>query len=139
LLPPHVLENPRYTESTALALSPQLASATPAQLTKLAQDLAPEMRNRRNRPSVFLRVDLPDFIEARGYISLGEGGEQVYVEEYRRRVEARILDIVANHPVLEAIRQGREVKDEDLVELERTLHRELGAHDIELSSANIRK
>jgi len=28
---------------------------------------------------------LPDFIETRGYISLGEGGQQIHVEEYRRR------------------------------------------------------
>jgi type I restriction enzyme R subunit len=139
LLPPHVLEEIRYCESSELALSQQLATATPAQLTKLARDLAPEMRNRRNRPSAFLKIDLPDFIEARGYISLGEAGQQVYVEEYRRRVESRILEIVANHPALEAVRQGREVNEEDLVALERTLHRELGGTDIQLSSANMRK
>ena len=139
LLPPHVLQDPRYGESTRLALSQQLAAATPPQLTELARNLAPEMRNRRNRPSALLKIDLPDFIEARGYISLGEGGQQVYVEEYRRRVEGRVLEIVANHPALEALRQGRDVGDEDLVELERTLHRELGATDIQLSNANIRK
>lgn len=139
LLPPHVLEEPRYRESTELALSQQLANASSAQLTKLARDFAPEMRNRRNRPSAFLKIDLPDFIEARGYISLGEGGKQVYVDEYRRRVEGRILELVANHPALEALHRGRDVTDDDLVELERTLHRELGAADIQLSNANIRK
>ena len=97
------------------------------------------MKNRRNRPNAFLNIDLPDFIAGRGYISLGEGGEQVFVKEYRKRVESRILQIVENHPALEAIRQGREASDEQLVDLERTLHRELGGGDIPLSSANIRK
>ena len=97
------------------------------------------MKNRRNRPSAFLQIDLPDFIAARGYISLGEGGQQVYVEEYKKRVESRIMQIVENHPTLEAIRHGQEVTDKQLVDLERKLHRELGGSEIQLSSANIRK
>jgi type I restriction enzyme R subunit len=125
--------------SAKLALSNNLATATPEQLTEVIRDLAPLMKNRRNRPSAFLKIDLPDFIETRGYISLGEGGRQIYVEEYRRQIEGRILEIVENHPVLEAIRQGREVSDDQLVELERTLHRELGGSEIQLSSDNIRK
>lgn len=139
LLPPHVLEDSRHQNSVRLALSQDLPLATPAQLTQLIRDLAPEMKNRRNRPSAFLKIDLPDFIAARGYISLGEGGQQVYVEEYKRRVESRILQIVESHPALEAIRRGQEVSDDLLVDLERTLHRELGTSDIQLSSANIRK
>ncbi len=139
LLPPYVLQEPRYQASIQLALSQQLASARPAQLDQLIRDLAAEMKNRRNRPSAFLKIDLPDFIEARGYISVGEGGKQVYVEEYRHRVEARILELVEQHPALEAIRQGREPTEEQLVQLERTLHRELAGGDIQLSDKNIRK
>ena len=97
------------------------------------------MKNRRDRPSAFLKLDLPDFVAARGYISLGEGGKQVYVEEYRKRVEGRILEIVEGHPTLEAIRQGKPVTDEQLAALERTLHKELGGGEIELNGANILK
>ena len=119
--------------SAKLALSNALATAEPGQLTRLIADLAPLMKNRRNRPSAFLNIDLPDFIETRGYISVGEGGQQIHVEEYRRRVEARILQIVETHPALAAIREGRELSDELLVDLERTLHRELGDSDLQLS------
>ncbi len=122
----------RYA-SAKLALSNALASAEPGQLTRLIADLAPLMKNRRNRPSAFLTIDLPDFIETRGYISVGEGGQQIHVEEYRRRVEARILQIVETHPTLAAIRAGGEPNDEQLVDLERTLHRELGEGDLHLS------
>ncbi len=124
--------------SAKLALSSALASAEPGQLTRLIVDLAPLMKNRRNRPSAFLKIDLPDFIETRGYISVGEGGEQIHVEEYRRRVESRILQIVETHPALAAIREGREVSDEQLVDLERTLHRELGGGELQLSPKLIR-
>lgn len=105
----------------------------------MIRDLADQMKNRRERPSAFLRLDLPDFVAARGYISIGEGGQQVYVEEYRKRVERRILEIVEGHPTLEAIRQGKPVRDEDLAALERTLHEGLGGAEIELNSANILK
>lgn len=139
LLPGDVLQDARCQESVKLALSQELAAATPAQLTKVIRDLAPAMKNRRNRPSAFLNIDLPDFIAARGYISLGEGGQQVFVEEYRKRVESRILQIVNDHPALEAIRQGRDVSDEQLLDRERTLHRELAGSDFQLTNANIRK
>jgi len=139
LLPPDVLQDKRCEASVKLALSPDLATASPAQLAQVIRDLAPAMKNRRNRPSAFLNIDLPDFIAARGYISLGEGGQQVFVEEYRKRVESRVLQIVENHPALEALRQGRDATDEQLLDLERTLHRELGGGDLHLNSGNIRK
>lgn len=124
--------------SAKLALSNALAKAEPGQLTRLIADLAPMMKNRRNRPSAFLKIDLPDFIETRGYISIGEGGQQIHVEEYRRRVDSRIMQIVETHPALAAIRDGREVTDEQLVDLERTLHRELGEGDLQLTPKLIR-
>jgi len=135
---PDIAELARSSPSAALALSPDLARATPAQLTQIIRDLAPQMKNRRDRASGFLKIDLPDFIAAHGYISVGEGGQQILIEEYKRRVDARVLEIVEKHPALAALRAGQEVADEQLVDLERTLHRELGRDDIQLSSRNIR-
>lgn len=135
---PDIAERVRSSPSAALALSADLATATPAQLTQIIRDLAPQMKNRRDRPSAFLNIDLPDFIATHGYISVGEGGHQLLIEEYKRRVDARVLEIVEKHPALAALREGREVTDDQLVDLERTLHRELGRDDIQLSSRNIR-
>ncbi len=135
---PDIAERVRSSPSVALALSPGLATATPAQLTQIIRDLAPQMKKRRDRPSAFLKIDLPDFIATRGYISVGEGGHQVLIEEYKRRVDGRVLEIVEKHPAITALREGREVTDDQLVDLERTLHRELGRDDIQLSSRNIR-
>jgi type I restriction enzyme R subunit len=139
LLPPDVLDDAAKKPSVNLALSQALAEATPQQLTQVIADLAPVMKNRRNRPSAFLKIDLPDFIEARGIVSLGEGGKQILVEEYRQRVESRVLEIVANHPALEAIRLGQEVSDAQLVDLERILNRDLAGGDLQVSPANIKK
>lgn len=135
---PDIAKRVRSSPSAALALSTDLATANPVQLTQIIRDLAPQMKNRREHPSAFLKIDLPDFIATRGYISVGEGGQQILIEEYKRRVDARVLEIVEKHPVLAALREGREVADYQLVDLERTLHRELGRDDIQLSSRNIR-
>jgi type I restriction enzyme R subunit len=135
---PDIAELSQHNTSATLALSPELATATPAQLTEMIRDLSPRMKNRRSRPNAFLSVDLPDFIESRGTISIGEDGHQILIEEYRRRVDSRVMDIVAAHPALAAIREGREVTDDQLVDLERTLHRELGSGEINLSDRNIR-
>jgi type I restriction enzyme, R subunit len=134
---PDVAERVASSASVKLALSNDLARATPGQLTQIIRELAPEMRNRRNRPSAFLKIDLPDFIEMRSHISVGEGGHQMLIEEYKRRVDRRVLEIVESHPALAALRDGRDVTDDQLVDLERTLHRELGRDDIQLSSRNI--
>ena len=63
----------------------------------------------------------------------------MYVEEYKRRVDERILELVESHPTIEAISRGGQVTDSQLIELERTLRRTLGSGDIELSEENIRK
>jgi type I restriction enzyme R subunit len=135
---PGIAERVASSPSAKLALSTDLATATSAQLTQIIRDLAPEMKNRRNRPNAFLKIDLPDFIESHGYISVGEGGHQILIEEYKRLVDARVLEVIEKHPALAALREGREVTDDQLIDLERTLYRELGRDDIQLSNRNIR-
>ncbi len=138
-LPNFVYQDPRREPSARLCLTPRLQTATVAELNQVIDALADQMKNRRTRPSDFLELDLPDLIDIRGYILLYGGSQPVYVEEYRRRVEQRILDLVATHPTIEAIDHGEPVTDLQLIELERTLRQELGGGDVELSEGNIRK
>lgn len=63
----------------------------------------------------------------------------MYVAEYRRLVEARILELVINHPTIKAIRQGQKIDDWQLLELERTLTKELGEGDLEVTPENLKK
>lgn len=138
-LPEFVHEDPRYHPLTELCLSNRLASATPAQLTEVGKMLAPQMKNRKDNPSAFIKLDLPDFIAASGYITLSEGGERLYVTQYRERVEKRINDLAENHPTILAIQQGQQVTEFQLVALERTLREVLSADDVLLTTDNIRK
>lgn len=138
-LPDFVFEDPLREPAARLCLTPGLRTATGAELNQVIDALADQMVNRRARPNAFLELDLPDLIEARSYILLFGGQEPVYVEEYRRRVEARILELAASHPTVQAIARGEAVGDRQLLELERALRQELGGGDVELSEANIRK
>jgi len=137
-LPAFVYENEASAEAAQLCLRPQLRTATPAELSAVVDQLAGHMRVRGRRPSDFLELDLPDLIDLRGYILLHGGSHPVYVQEYRERVEERILELVATHPTIEAIDRGDPVSDLDLLALERTLRQELGG-DLKLDEENVRK
>ena len=139
LLPQFVHENPRWQESVRLCFSQGLAEASPKALTKVANDLAGQMKYRRDRPSAFLMLDLPDFIATRGLISIGDGGQQVHVTEYKRRIEARVRQIVDAHPTIAAIQQGEEVSAVQLAALECTLHEELSVPGLRGTTANLHK
>lgn len=138
-LPDFVRRDPALSPLVDLCLSPALADATPSELTEVGALLAPQMKYRMDNPSAFLKLDLPDFIAASGYITLSEGGERLYVSQYRERVEKRITDLAEDDPTIRAIQEGRAVTELDLVALERTLRETLGGRDVQLTTDNIRK
>ena len=120
-------------------LSDALLQASPAELTKVISQLAGQMRFRRERENPFITLDLPDFMETQTYIFLFDRGQPVYVDEYRRRVEDKILEVVASHAVIAAIERGEAVDDDQLLALERTLRHELGSEGIQLNEERIRR
>lgn len=63
----------------------------------------------------------------------------MYVSEYRQRVEQRLLHLIDTHPAIEALAAGRDLSDDQLIALERTLRKELSAGDLELSEGNVLK
>ncbi len=137
-LPEFVTEDPALAPLVRQCTPNNLAQAKPAELSQIAAGLAPQMKNRR-RVNNFLMLDLPDRIDLSGYILLTQSGEQVYVKEYRLRVEARILAIVESHPALQAIGRGETPDDLALLDLERVLRSELAGSALELTPQNIRR
>lgn len=138
-LPEFVQQQPERAEAIRRCLSPDIENASPAQLTYIVTALASQMRHRRDQVNPFLQLDLPDFMETRSYIFFYDRGQPVYVDEYRRRVEDKALDVIANHPVIAAIEAGRAVGDDQLLDLERALRRALGGDEIQLTEENIRR
>lgn len=132
LLPQYVLADAACGASVRLATNTELAQAQPPQLKQLITDLAGHMKNKR-RLSTFITLDLPDFIAGKGFVLIGPAGQPVHVEEYRKRVETRILALTDAHPALLAIRAGQEPSADALVDLERILHTELTGSDVQLT------
>jgi len=138
LLPEFVLNDSVLQSAISRCTAEKLITATPSELNKVRDDLSPHMKNKK-RQSTFVTLDLADMIELSGYILLTKSGEQVYVKEYRQRVEERIIQLVENHPTLLAIARGLRVEEEQLIELERTLRQELADGDLEATPKNLRK
>ncbi|MCP4168381.1 MAG: DEAD/DEAH box helicase family protein [Chloroflexi bacterium] len=134
-----VREDESHAALIDFCLSPDLDAASPAQLDQVIEGLSGQMRYRRRQDTGPLELDLRDFIAERGYILLFGGAQEVYVETYRQQVEERILELAVNHPTVAAMERGEPVSDDQLLELERTLRRELGGSAVELSEDNIRK
>lgn len=137
-LPDFVTNDPKLRPLVEKCLSGALAEADLATIAQVGRELGPQMKKRREKENAFITIDLADKIANRGYISLGEGGEQIYVEAYRQKVEARAMSIIAAHPAIKAIRNGQPVENAALLELERALHQELG-EDLHLTQGNIAK
>lgn len=139
-LPNDVADDPASRAAIAICLPlARLQQATPSELDQVADTLAPQMRRRREHENSFLTLDLPDFVELRGYILLKGGTERIYIEEYKRRVDERVLALIDADPVVGRIAAGANLGDDELLALERLLRRELGGTGLELDESNVRK
>lgn len=143
-LPENLLTQKQLTLKRACTV-PHLQAASFAELDDLRRELA-EMMKKRQKDSGILELNfLRDEIALRGYVLLTTSGEQMYISEYREKVEKRILQLVENHPAMQAIVGAErrsapaEIDDALLLDLERTLARELAQSDLELTPDMLKK
>lgn len=129
-LPQFVRDTDDKNDAIRFVLSKKINTATIDELTTLIDTLAESMRKRSKRPNPMLLLDLEDYIASSGYVTIVSTGEEVYVSEYRERVEKHILDMVNQHPTIQHIQNGENVDDWQLIELERTLRQELTSLEI---------
>ena len=139
LLPDFVFEDPRCQSSIDLAFSGKLDEASVEQLNEMINVLADKMKHKRKTTNRILELDLQDYIASGGYVVISQTGEQVYVEEYRKRVENHITQMVTSHPVVISALNGEEVSDDQLIKLERMLRQELVGEPLELTDTNVRR
>jgi len=108
------------------------------QLNRIINALAGQMKNRRKEETL-VNLDLGDVIEFRSYIILDERGEPVYAQEYRERVQRKVMALLQYNPTLAALARGDPISDLELLELEQVLRQELGAPDVQLTPGNIHR
>lgn len=103
------------------------------------ETLAPLMKYRRERPTVVIELGLDDIIDSRKWVVLRKDAQKLYVEEYRKKVEEKIEQIVRKHPVIQRLKRGESVDVNDLIKLEETLENELATDEISLDEDNMLK
>ncbi len=108
-------------------------------LDEAKETLAPLMKYRRDRPSIVIELGLDDIIDSRRWVILRKDSQRVYVEEYKKKIEEKILQMAAKHETIEKLKKGVGVGVEDLVKLEETLEAELGTDELSLDDENMLK
>ena len=84
-------------------------------IQQLQDIFAPLMRFRSRRDAgPFVRISLPDRIAERRWITFGPGGEGAFAENYRAQVEARVRDLLRDHPLLDRLQTGEPLTEDDL-------------------------
>ncbi len=114
-------------------------SLTLEEISDTRDKLAPIMKYKQEKPSLVIELGLDDIIEARKWVVIKEGNQKIYVEEYRKKIEEKILRIAEEHPVIIKLKAGETVTQEDLLELEATLITEFTTGEFELNEDNMLK
>ena len=110
-----------------------------ASIDETKETLSPIMKYKQPRPSLVIELGLDDIIESRKWVIVRKDNEKVYIEEYRKRVEQKILELADKHAAITKLRKGEELSIDDLLDLELTLSKELKAEEISLDEENMLK
>ena len=93
-------------------------------LEELRLELRSVMRFRDFPKSEMEKLDLEDMTLIKQNIEFGPEMEQASVAEYRKRLEARIQNLLSENEVLQRLKKGEEIDDVDIEELARILQSE---------------
>ncbi|HEY5124577.1 MAG TPA: DEAD/DEAH box helicase family protein [Ignavibacteria bacterium] len=101
--------------------------------------LAPLMKYKREKPSIIIELGLDDIIDSRKWVILRKESKKVYVEEYRRKIEERILKLASELSAVAKLQKGETPSQKELEELEIKLHTELQNDEFSLDDDNMLK
>ena len=90
---------------------------TDSKLVSLIDRLAPLMKYRQRRSEAMMTLDLDDLVKTKEYIEFGPENERITTSAYREKVETHILAMVEENAVLQRIKTGEPVGENDIEEL----------------------
>ena len=140
LLPTNLSQVREYIDHVNEILSNEFwKGVTLAKIDEKKVVLASLMRYKRERQSLIIELGLDDFIEARKWVIVRKDNEKVYVEEYRKRIEERILKLANEHPTILKLKNRETVGIDALIDLEKTLEQEFNTDELSLDEQNMLK
>lgn len=101
------------------------ATITEDKLDELIQKIAPLMRFREAMiPLGPAKFNFKDVVSEKEYVEFGPQHEALSIAKYRELVEQRVNDLVSSNPLLQKIKEGKEITDSEAEKLAEALHNE---------------
>lgn len=101
------------------------ATITEEKFDLLIERLAPLMKFRDTvTPWAPARFNLKDLVAEKGFVEFGPQHEALSVAKYREMVEKKINDLVLSSPILQKLKQGKNITPEEAEQLAEELHNE---------------
>ena len=102
------------------------ATASDADLDELGDRLAPLMKfiERNRQPEGPTKLNLQDVLKIKEMVEFGPEHEAVSVARYRELVEERIRSLTEQDPILQKLKKGRQLSEEEATQLAERLHDE---------------
>jgi type I restriction enzyme R subunit len=102
------------------------ANVTDSDMDELAEQLAPLMKFRnpaipQTGPAQF---DFKDLVKTKEFVEFGPEHESISIAKYREMVEKMIADLTDRNPILQKIKDGKEISQTEAEELAEILHDE---------------
>lgn len=91
----------------------------------LIQKLAPLMKYRESvLPLAPAKFNLVDVIAEKEWVEFGPQHESLSIANYRALVEEKIKELISSSPILQKLKQGHDITDEEAEQLAEALHHE---------------
>lgn len=101
------------------------STITEAKLDELILKLAPLMRFRESVISLApAKFNFKDLVSEKEYVEFGPQHEALSIAKYRELVEQKVNELVFTNPLLQKIKEGRELTASEAEELAEALHNE---------------
>ena len=93
---------------------------------QLSERLGPLMHYRDSRPtgSGVAKFNFADVLKSKEFVEFGPEHESLSITQYRELVERKVNELTASNPILQKIREGATVSEEEAEELATQLHEE---------------
>jgi type I restriction enzyme R subunit len=101
------------------------STITEEKFYELIEKLAPLMKYRESViPLGPAKFNLKDFVSEKEYVEFGPQHEALSIAKYRELVEQKINELVLNNPILQKLKEGFEISEEEAELLAEELHDE---------------
>lgn len=90
-------------------------------LREISSKLSPLMKYKSKTPTFVTKLSLADLTVKKEYIDFGPGNERMTTTAYRQNAEQIIKDLEANNLVIQKIKRGEQIADDEIKELGKLL------------------